>query len=261
MNEAPLLFFRAQLFFLSCFLGSTTALFSQTLPLKEQEKIPPPVSPYIEILPLPRAWVMTAVPKRTASPSIPLPNNLGLTPDNHFVKQVRVVQSKDLRQEIKTYTDDSTAESWICSGHLLFEEVNDKKVRLLPNFPVPATFFPELAWVDISNYQGIEKRDKKLCYVFSNKASASEAVPSNEPTIKPGTQAMQNLKSLTPKIILKAWIEIQTKFPVTLEDPTQIITYTTLPTPDPIKLPDRFSEVLKKYEDGVAAPTKHRMKF
>jgi hypothetical protein len=240
--------------------------FSQTTPEPPSAAIPPPTAPYWEVPPLPRAWKISATLKNPSSTSASPASNPALSSDAYFIKQTRVVQSKDLRQEILTYGNGSTTESWVASGCLLFEQLTDKNIHLFPNFPMAGTLFPELSWVDISNYIGTEKKDGKLCYLFSTKITGSFASKEIGKMLQSQLDALKKQgKDFKPtplqEITIKAWIDVETKFPVASEDAIQSKSYSLILTPDSLKLPDRFASALKNHQDELAAPAQHRMKF
>lgn len=167
--------------------------------------------------------------------------------------RVVVTRTDDLIREEVFWSDDKKTQKWIYKKLLqVFEENTSGRLFRIPSTTLADDFsdyskgdFTELAWIGVSNYQGITEADGRPCFLF-RAAPGSVSHPQEEelnagmPPELRGPNGNRNE--------LSAAIDVQTLLPVWFDDGTVKKSYRILPAPtSALQMPPEFAAEFERW--------------
>jgi len=231
-------------------------LLGVTLPLVAQEKelTSPPHSPYLVNAPTCAMWTILCKPKGAAAQA---------SPQQRWLKEIRVIKMGETRQEIQTWSDGLETQRWIYRGMILSDQpgspdvyiLRAEQLRDLPSADLmdySKSDFPELNWVSAGTYAGVERYGKRPCYHYRRGTPREVATPDTPARETPEGQAG----------IPQVWIDGSTKLPAAADDGVtlQIFSFQEIPRRE-LVLPPRFEKALQEASKTEEGSNKHQMVY
>lgn len=130
-------------------------------------EIPPPRAPYVMPIPQYADWTMRLIPPANADKE----KESETSPTT--LLQVQTTRTLGIRHRVATYASGFKSDSWQ-SGVAVLNDLNESDVTVADISqvegadPAAQNIFPETAWVNISNFQGIAQVDKVNYYHYVN---------------------------------------------------------------------------------------------
>ncbi len=202
--------------------------------------------PYIERAPAYSEWMEANQPNKAAQPTVVAPTS----PSPRAVKEMTVSKADGTRREVSLWMDGQRSERWFYKDLVLFQQPGRPDVYIINSFQlqnmsfkggldISQSDFPKLAWVSKEAFKGVESSNKKSCYYFEKKIAKPGFVP------KLGAKPGDAVETVT----LQAWIDAETKLPVSSDDGVSITTYTFREIPQiPLELPPQFAKAIEAYK-------------
>lgn len=236
----------------------------------------PPTAPFVVNAPTYACWVV-AYKAKAALAQKTNEASAALAGAPRELKKLTVIKAGATRQIISSWSDGTTTERWIIPGFQLVERPGQKDIYMYTSSGLShssssledysGSDFPEFSWLAESNYSRVESFSKTKCWAFQGDAVSSissKMLPmliqlKNSSAVSKGASATPPKPA--PAIFKKAWIDIDTKLPVALDDGTRIQVFTFLPAPAQApEMPARFAKVVKDCVDvQTAKKNKYRM--
>lgn len=210
-----------------------------------------PEPPFVAKLPNSAAWSIEVQHKK---PRGALPTDPGLAATTTRLRDIYPLSVRETVEKVgndwhreKLYDNQRKDTQWVSNGMIAFQFQNFRpdKVTVVPEkdtlSPAKTGFgpdFPELAWIAANYYEGTVTYAGQSCYLYRNPkaqamAGGDELLPTSEPNE------------------MTAWISVQTRLPVAVEDANLIRKYTFRPGPASIQPTGIFAEALAKAQKSA----------
>jgi len=146
------------------------------------QSTPPPAAPFVAPVPDPAQWSIEITPANadpTAEPTSDEGGDGAKKP--HRVVQIDSSRAGDLKRDLLTYADGSTAELWYADGMLLQPSLSGSVMVVDPTAQTPnaprnvdrlgdpaiASGFPSLAWLKLDTFDQVLTFQKQSCYHYA----------------------------------------------------------------------------------------------
>jgi hypothetical protein len=179
--------------------------------------------PFVAPMPDNSTWTISVTNSATSAK---------LPPGARVVNQFINTKSNPNRELLFSWTDGAQSQIWFWHGYRLEQNPGSSEVlvsQLAGGHDYQNADFFDLAWLQASNYLGIEDQNGRECYHFATE-----------------------VKMERPPITIKysAYIDVKTKRPVVWDAGSnhfELISFAMKKEDDPLVLPDAFAAQLKAY--------------
>jgi len=150
-------------------------------------------------------------------------------------KRIVITKSGDIRHEERLMERDYKEESWRTGDVEVEQKANSKKLSVKMMSSFAARDFPELGWISLKNFVGIQSLNGRKCFAFEQERYDDE----HQPIGKAG-----------------AYVDVDTRYPVAFRYLTQVYQYTILPPPaTALTVPDEFAAAAKAKMEQIKKAT------
>ena len=190
------------------------------------EKIDPPKEPFLNRVSIPGAWTVTftrpaedevvdmeGVLKLMGAAAEPLkPGSPKVVVAKPMVRTLTVTRTTDFAKEAVKFSDETTQTSYIFNVARVTKHVSYQGLIRSRTDSDVSTYSPNFAnadftgfeWLSAKNFKGVQDLQGRKCYVFEDE----QVVP---------TSALMPKKEDDPKVLTRAFIDMDTKLPVALQ--------------------------------------------
>ncbi len=191
---------------------------------------------------------MTIVPKQDGE-------SKAATDKKQQLIKLQVTQTGKIKQEINTWSDGQTIETWTINGEKLVENPGSHGVLLVdPAHDRLASYYMRydlslLSWVSLNTYVSVETHEGHHCYMYKNgplksvpNGAINASLPNPSATLAegftgPGTQV---------------WVDAETHQLVSVDDGRATYDFTFGPPPTTeLILPPKFASLWQGYQDAM----------
>lgn len=239
-----------------CFLALALYIICSVMAIAQMPSpTQPPRQPFVTNAPICGQWTISFTSIGTTASQAPN-KSIKNSPLEWKLKEIKVVKVYKDRYEIDSWSDGQTSEKWFHEDRMIFTRPGSPEIYILERnhlngamaqvFPdYRASDFPELGWLNLSVYVGVQTLQNRACYVFQSKKV--DSLPPRNPEDAMNTEA---------------WIDMNTKLPLAISDGMnqQIFAFQNL-SPGTLKVPARLVQALQRYESTEAGPAKYQMKL